>query len=191
MFVTDDDSVEAVSAAVAMNSYHVLELVGEGSFGRVHKGRKKYTGRVRLSLDVKCSVHSAVSQSVIFSHQVVALKFMPKVGRSEKELRSLKKEIEIMRGLQHPNIVQLFDSFETETEVCSQDLQHKQTNAFDYVNTIFTPGFFLSKVSFFLNQVVVVTEYAEGQLFQILEDDGNLPESQVSTVPASFPISQD
>lgn len=50
--------------------------------------------------------------------QVVALKFMPKVGRSEKELRSLKREIEIMRDLQHPNIVQLFDSFETETEVC-------------------------------------------------------------------------
>ncbi|XP_040007467.1 serine/threonine-protein kinase 36 [Xiphias gladius] len=105
-----------------MNSYHVLELVGEGSFGRVYKGRKRFTG------------------------QVVALKFMPKVGRSEKELRSLKREIEIMRGLQHPNIVQLFDSFETETEV------------------------------------VVVTEYAEGQLFQILEDDGNLPESQVREI---------
>uniref|UniRef100_A0A7N6FG99 non-specific serine/threonine protein kinase n=2 Tax=Anabas testudineus TaxID=64144 RepID=A0A7N6FG99_ANATE len=105
-----------------MNSYHVLELVGEGSFGRVYKGRKKFTG------------------------QVVALKFMPKVGRSEKELRSLKREIDIMRGLQHPNIVQLFDSFETETEV------------------------------------VVVTEYAEGQLFQILEDDGFLPESQVREI---------
>ncbi|XP_071756983.2 serine/threonine-protein kinase 36 [Centroberyx gerrardi] len=105
-----------------MNSYHVLELVGEGSFGRVYKGRKRFTG------------------------QVVALKFIPKVGRSEKELRSLKREIEIMRGLQHPNIVQLFDSFETETEV------------------------------------VVVTEYAEGELFQILEDDGSLPESQVREI---------
>ncbi|XP_037604268.1 serine/threonine-protein kinase 36 [Sebastes umbrosus] len=105
-----------------MNSYNVLELVGEGSFGRVYKGRKRFTG------------------------QVVALKFMPKVGRSEKEIKSLKREIDIMRGLQHPNIVQLFDSFETETEV------------------------------------VVVTEYAEGQLFQILEDDGNLPESQVREI---------
>ncbi|KAK2828532.1 hypothetical protein Q5P01_019566 [Channa striata] len=105
-----------------MNSYHVLEMVGEGSFGRVYKGRKKFTG------------------------QVVALKFMPKVGRSEKELRSLKREIEIMRGLNHPNIVQLLDSFETETEV------------------------------------VVVTEYAEGQLLQILEDDGKLPEHQVREV---------
>uniref|UniRef100_A0A3P9QI37 non-specific serine/threonine protein kinase n=1 Tax=Poecilia reticulata TaxID=8081 RepID=A0A3P9QI37_POERE len=76
-----------------MDSYHVLNLVGEGSFGRVYKGRKKFTGKV------------------------VALKFMPKVGRTEKELRSLKREIEIMRDLRHPNIVQLFDSFETETEV--------------------------------------------------------------------------
>ncbi|XP_014873126.1 serine/threonine-protein kinase 36 isoform X1 [Poecilia latipinna] len=105
-----------------MDSYHVLNLVGEGSFGRVYKGRKKFTGKV------------------------VALKFMPKVGRTEKELRSLKREIEIMRDLRHPNIVQLFDSFETETEV------------------------------------VVVTEYAEGQLFQILEDDGHLPESQVREI---------
>ncbi|KAF3705963.1 Serine/threonine-protein kinase 36 [Channa argus] len=105
-----------------MDLYHVLEMVGEGSFGRVYKGRKKFTG------------------------QVVALKFMPKVGRSDKELRSLKKEIEIMRGLKHPNIVQLLDSFETEAEV------------------------------------VVVTEYAEGQLFQILEDDGNLPEYQVREI---------
>lgn len=28
-------------------------------------------------------------------------------------------------------------------------------------------------------QVVVVTDYAEGELFQILEDDGSLPEDQV------------
>lgn len=39
------------------------------------------------------------------------------MGRSEKELQNLKREIEIMRGLQHPNIIKLFDSFETKTEV--------------------------------------------------------------------------
>uniref|UniRef100_A0A8B9HJ12 non-specific serine/threonine protein kinase n=2 Tax=Astyanax mexicanus TaxID=7994 RepID=A0A8B9HJ12_ASTMX len=105
-----------------MEQYHVLEMIGEGSFGRVYKGRRKFSG------------------------QVVALKFIPKVGRSEKELRSLKREIEIMRGLKHPHIVLLLDSFETEREV------------------------------------VVVTEYAEGELFQILEDDGCLPESQVRTI---------
>uniref|UniRef100_A0A8C6A378 Serine/threonine-protein kinase 36 n=1 Tax=Marmota marmota marmota TaxID=9994 RepID=A0A8C6A378_MARMA len=109
-----------------MEKYHVLEMIGEGSFGRVYKGRKKY------------------------SAQVVALKFIPKLGRSEKELRNLQREIEIMRGLRHPNIVHMLDSFETDKEV------------------------------------VVVTDYAEGELFQILEDDGKLPEDQVQAIAAQL-----
>ena len=28
--------------------YHVLELIGEGSFGRVYKGRRKFTKQVRM-----------------------------------------------------------------------------------------------------------------------------------------------
>ncbi|XP_030064853.1 serine/threonine-protein kinase 36 [Microcaecilia unicolor] len=106
----------------AMENYHVLEVIGEGSFGRVYKGRRKYSG------------------------QIVALKFIPKVGRPEKELKNLQREIEIMGGLKHPNIVQMLGSFETDKEV------------------------------------VVVTEYAEGELFQILEDDGSLPEAQVQEI---------
>ncbi|XP_068679432.1 serine/threonine-protein kinase 36-like [Montipora foliosa] len=105
-----------------MERYHVLELIGEGSFGKVYKGRKKYSG------------------------QVVALKFIPKVGRSEKELKNLQREIDIMRNLEHKNIIKLLDSFETPKEVC------------------------------------VVTEYAEGELFQVLEDDGSLPEQQVRMI---------
>ena len=30
--------------------------------------------------------------------------------------------------------------------------------------------------------MVAVTDYAEGELFQILEDDGNLPEEQVQSI---------
>ncbi|XP_074857886.1 serine/threonine-protein kinase 36 isoform X2 [Carettochelys insculpta] len=114
------------AGAPTMERYHVLEVIGEGSFGRVYKGRRKY------------------------SAQVVALKFIPKVGRSEKELKNLQREIEIMRGLHHPNIVQMLDSFETEKEV------------------------------------VVVTDYAEGELFQILEDDGSLPEDQVQAIASQL-----
>ncbi|KAF3824140.1 hypothetical protein GH733_008425 [Mirounga leonina] len=78
------------------------------------------------------------------------MKFIPKLGRSEKELRNLQREIEIMRGLRHPNIVHMLDSFETDKEV------------------------------------VVVTDYAEGELFQILEDDGKLPEDQVQAIAAQL-----
>ena len=102
-----------------MDNYHVLELIGEGSFGKVYKGRRKYTG------------------------QIVAMKFIPKTGRSEKELTNLRREIEIMRSLHHINIVEMVDSYETDKEV------------------------------------VAVTDFAEGELFQILEDDGRLPENQV------------
>ncbi|NXY50127.1 STK36 kinase, partial [Ceuthmochares aereus] len=109
-----------------MEKYHVLEVIGEGSFGRVYKGRRKQ------------------------SAQVVALKFIPKMGRSEKELKNLQREIEIMRGLHHPNIIQMLDSFETDKEV------------------------------------VVVTDYAEGELFQMLEDDGSLPEDQVQNIAAQL-----
>lgn len=34
-----------------MEKYHVLEFIGEGSFAKVHKGRKKYTGQVIHSFD--------------------------------------------------------------------------------------------------------------------------------------------
>ena len=79
----------------------------------------------------------------LYFFQVVALKFIPKTGRSEKELKNLRREIEIMRALHHPNIIEMLDSFETDKDV------------------------------------VAVTDYAEGELFQILEDDQSLPEEQV------------
>ena len=51
------------------------------------------------------------------SKKVVALKFIPKLGRSKKDLENLMKEIEIMRGLHNENIIEMLDSFETEKEV--------------------------------------------------------------------------
>ena len=94
-----------------MERYHLLHAVGEGSFGRVFKGRRKYCG------------------------QIVALKFISKAGRSSAELCALRREMTILQGLTHAHIVQLLDCFETETDI------------------------------------VVVTEFAQGQLFEVLEDE--------------------
>ncbi|WJX17387.1 non-specific serine/threonine protein kinase [Trifolium repens] len=106
----------------SVDKYHVIELVGEGSFGKVYKGRRKYTG------------------------QTVAMKFIMKHGKTEKDIHNLRQEIEILRKLKHENIIQMLDSFETPQEFC------------------------------------VVTEFAQGELFEILEDDKCLPEEQVQAI---------
>ncbi|KAG8390730.1 hypothetical protein BUALT_Bualt01G0113800 [Buddleja alternifolia] len=108
--------------SMGVENYHVIELVGEGSFGKVYKGRRKFTG------------------------QTVAMKFIPKHGKSEKDILNLRQEIEILRKLKHENIIAMLDSFENPQEFC------------------------------------VVTEFAQGELFEILEDDKCLPEEQVQAI---------
>lgn len=39
-------------------------------------------------------------------------------GKSEKDIKNLRQEIEILRQLRHENIIQMLDSFETKTEFC-------------------------------------------------------------------------
>ncbi|XP_073050015.1 serine/threonine-protein kinase TIO isoform X1 [Primulina eburnea] len=107
---------------MGVENYHVIELAGEGSFGKVYKGRRKFTG------------------------QTVAMKFIPKHGKTEKDILNLRQEIEILRKLKHENIIAMLDSFESPQEFC------------------------------------VVTEFAQGELFEILEDDKCLPEEQVQAI---------
>uniref|UniRef100_A0A1B6D4B8 non-specific serine/threonine protein kinase n=2 Tax=Clastoptera arizonana TaxID=38151 RepID=A0A1B6D4B8_9HEMI len=89
-----------------MDKYEVVGLVGEGSFGRVFKA------------------------NIRESKEIVALKVIRKCGRTQKEILSLRSECEIQRQLNHPNIIHMIDSFETESEIivvtefCQKDL-HK------------------------------------------------------------------
>jgi fused-like protein len=45
--------------------------------------------------------------------QITAMKFIVKQGKSEKDIRNLRQEIEILRHLRHENIIQMLDAFET------------------------------------------------------------------------------
>ena len=74
-----------------MERYKVLDLIGEGSFGRVYRGRLRFTG------------------------QSVALKFISKTGRSEKEINNLKRELEIMKSKIHSQKVLFIDNFSNKT----------------------------------------------------------------------------
>lgn len=107
---------------MGLEDYVVLNLIGEGSFGKVYKGRRRQCG------------------------QIVAIKFIPTAGRSESELELLRQEIDILRNLRHENVVLMLDYFETPNEMC------------------------------------VVTECAQGELFDILEDDKSLPEEVVRSI---------
>lgn len=79
-----------------MNNYEIIGLLGEGSFGRVYKAKR---------LD---SFNGS---------KLVAYKAISKVGRTAKELKGLRKECEIQRTLEHPNIIQMLDAFETDKEI--------------------------------------------------------------------------
>jgi fused len=61
---------------------------------QVYKGRRRATG------------------------QITAMKFIGKHGKSAREIRSLRQEIEILRDLKHENIIQMLDTFETSNEFC-------------------------------------------------------------------------
>ncbi|XP_063359565.1 serine/threonine-protein kinase fused isoform X1 [Cydia amplana] len=76
-----------------MENYDIISFVGEGSFGRVFKAKNKE------------------------SDVVVALKVIRKKGRSSKDLKNLRQECDIQRTLEHPNIIRMIDSFDTESEL--------------------------------------------------------------------------
>ena len=64
----------------------------------------------------------------------MALKFISKLGKTEKDLYFLRREIDILRKMKHENIVEMINSFETNTEV----------------NQYFQENFFLVRKSFFV-----------------------------------------
>lgn len=76
-----------------MNRFKVSSLIGEGSFGRVYKATRKV------------------------DDQIVALKIISKRGRSNKELKNLRRECDIQEKLKHPNVIEMLESFETKNDL--------------------------------------------------------------------------
>ena len=102
-----------------MEKYHILALIGEGSFGKVYKGRRKESKEVSPHPSSLHHMHPSIPgiDSLQSCSQIVALKFIPKLGKSGQELQALQREITIMQALRHDNIVALYDWIETDSEV--------------------------------------------------------------------------
>jgi fused-like protein len=76
-----------------MDAYDSLCDIGHGSFGRVVKARHRLT------------------------NELVALKIIPKHGKSSADIQALRNECDIQRKLNHPNIVRMLNAFETREEM--------------------------------------------------------------------------
>lgn len=90
------------SASIATNiisegdikqKYDFLEVLGRGSFAKVHKAAKKIDGTL------------------------YAIKVIRKKDLNREELEYVHDEIIIMRKVEHPNIVKLYEVFETSDKV--------------------------------------------------------------------------
>lgn len=73
------------------DDYDILEEIGTGAFGVVHRCRERKTGNI------------------------FAAKFIPTSHQMEKEL--IRKEIDIMNHLHHPKLINLHDAFEDDDEM--------------------------------------------------------------------------
>lgn len=77
-----------------IQDYELLNMIGEGSFGRVYKSRRRYTGRL------------------------AAIKLINKLGQNAEDIETLRREIDILTKVNHPNIMKMIDVFETDTNFC-------------------------------------------------------------------------
>ncbi|KAI5639981.1 immunoglobulin i-set domain-containing protein [Phthorimaea operculella] len=80
-----------INTCSVYDKYDILEEIGTGAFGVVHRCRERSTGNY------------------------FAAKFIPVTGAMEKEL--IKKEIDIMNQLHHRKLINLHDAFEDDDEM--------------------------------------------------------------------------
>ena len=88
------DPVLSIGSLFA-GSYEVLAQLGEGSFGRVYKGRQRSTGQ-------------AVAIKTLRLRQGDAVRDV------ENQIARFRRETRLCAELSHPNIVRLIDSGESE-----------------------------------------------------------------------------
>ena len=78
------------------DKYKIVQPIGEGSFGKVFKGYDRDYPDVNLAIKV-------VNKS--------------RQNLNENDIRSMRRESEIQKNLSHPNIVKVFNAFETINEL--------------------------------------------------------------------------
>ncbi|EDV99811.1 serine/threonine-protein kinase fused [Drosophila grimshawi] len=76
-----------------MDRYAVSSLVGQGSFGCVYKAQRRADDKI------------------------VAIKVISKRGRSNRELKNLRRECDIQARLKNPHVIEMVESFESKFDL--------------------------------------------------------------------------
>lgn len=94
--------------------YYLGSTIGEGEFGKVKLGWKQDGG-----VQVRKSAFPPFDGSVLTFHQQVAIKLIRRdsVGSNPSRLAKIYREVSILRGVSHPNIVRLHEMSETERHI--------------------------------------------------------------------------
>ena len=88
-------------------------ILGEGSYGRVQKCVNMYSG------------------------QINAVKIIDKLFfDSEEEIEKLNKKIEIMKKIDHPNIVKVIESFENKSSIFIVMELFSGVELFEYISNL-------------------------------------------------------
>ncbi|KAJ2719720.1 hypothetical protein GGI07_005044 [Coemansia sp. Benny D115] len=83
----------AASEANLLDRYILLQLIGEGQYGKVHKAVHRRSG------------------------VVVAMKIISKLNRKLVEIETYREEMRLLTQLSHRNIIKLIEYFETPTDI--------------------------------------------------------------------------
>jgi calcium-dependent protein kinase len=76
-----------------LDSYNVIYEIGKGAFSKVYEVRHKITGDIR------------------------ACKYISKKDLKEEELKNLRKEFDFLKNIDHPNIIKIYELFETPNSI--------------------------------------------------------------------------
>lgn len=90
--------------------------IGEGEFGKVKLGWKQDSSVQVCNVMHHCRAYAPFSLGLLTASSQVAIKLIKRdsVGGNPSRLSKIRREVTILRGVQHPNIVRLIDMLETD-----------------------------------------------------------------------------
>eukprot|EP01097_Dermamoeba_algensis_P000143 TRINITY_DN1050_c0_g1_i2.p1 TRINITY_DN1050_c0_g1~~TRINITY_DN1050_c0_g1_i2.p1 ORF type:complete len:363 (-),score=106.35 TRINITY_DN1050_c0_g1_i2:267-1355(-) len=127
----------ALTPTPVQESYDFIKKIGSGAFSIVHEATNKKTG------------------------ERVAIKVVKKSALQGEEIVTLKREVENLRKLNHPNILKLFDVFESADEVY---LVMELVDGQELFDKIIEKGNYSEKdASLIIRQIVAAIDYLHSQ----------------------------